>query len=234
MQRYDAETNERESLKPPESDEVVIERVRGGDTRSYETIMRRYNQRLFRAARSILLDDDVAQDAVQEAYVSAYYKLDKYSPTGSFGAWLTRIAVNEALMIRRKNLKYQRMNGYEDNAEDRGPGHSLSAPGLDPADGVVNGELVQMIESAVDRLPDDFRTVFVLRAIHQLSVKETANCLDIKEATVKSRFHRARHLMQTMLNHEFDVAGLHAFEFAGKRCDAIVDRVLERLESDST
>lgn len=212
-------------------DEVAIERIRGGDTGSYEIIMRRYNQRLFRVARSILQDDDSAQDAVQEAYVSAFYKLDRFASTGSFGAWLTRIAVNEALMIKRKDRKHE-MHRDAGNLEDLAPGDQAVALRMDPADAVASGEVAQLIEEAVDQLPDDFRSVFVLRAIQQLSVKETAKSLDIKEATVKTRFHRARNLMQETLNRHMDTAGLRAFEFAGKRCDGMVVTVLKRLKSD--
>lgn len=208
--------------------EVAIERVRGGDTRAYEIIMRRHNQRLFRVARSILQDDDAAQDAVQEAYVSAFYKLDRYAPTGSFGAWLTRIAINEALMIKRKDRKHEKLpdTGHDDGAAGD---YETVAPNANPIDAAANVELAGLIEQAVDRLPEDFRTVFVLRAIEQLSVQETAESLDINPATVKTRFHRARSLMQEALNQHLDTAGPNAFEFAGKRCDRLVEKVLERL-----
>lgn len=212
-------------------DEVAIERIRGGDTRSYEIIMRRYNQRLFRVARSILKDDDAAQDAVQEAYVSAFYKMDRYAPTGSFGAWLTRIAINEALMIKRKDRKHGKQpdTGNDDGVVGE---YESVAPSANPSNAAANGERAGLIEQAVDQLPEDFRTVFVMRAIEQLSVQETAASLDINPATVKTRFHRARSLMQAALNRHLDSAGLNTFEFAGRRCDRLVAKVLERLEAE--
>ncbi|TCK17710.1 RNA polymerase sigma-70 factor (ECF subfamily) [Thiogranum longum] len=209
-------------------DEVAIERVRGGDAQAYEIIMRRYNQRLYRVARSILRDDDAAQDAVQEAYVSAFYKLEHYAPTGSFAAWLTRIAVNEALMIKRKDRKYEKHSSSM-NMEDHQSDDQMAASRTDPASVAANGELGLLLEAAVDQLPADFRTVFVLRAIQQLNVRETSESLGIKEATVKTRYHRARGLMQEILNQYMEAAGLQVYEFAGKRCDAMVMNVLNRL-----
>ena len=205
-------------------DEVVIKRIHDGDTRAYEIIMRRYNQRLFRAARSILKDDDAAQDAVQEAYIAASLKLDSYRSSGSFGAWLTRITVNEALMIKRKPDN-RVADGNRHNAHD-----GVAAAHSDPVESVANRQLAGLIEIAVDRLPGEFRSVFMLRAVQQLSVKETADSLGIPQATVKTRFHRARNLMQEQLNVHIQSAGLHVFEFAGRRCDRIVRVVLERLD----
>lgn len=209
----------------PLTDEAIVERVRSGDTAAYELVMRRYNQRLYRVARSILRNPDDAEDAVQEAYVRAYFKLDSYIPGSMFGAWLTRIAINEALMIKRKRGKTEQ---HDDNVEH------LVATSAGPAEMSANRQLAELIENAMDRLPSDFRTVFMLRAVQQLSVQETAACLDIPQATVKTRFHRARNLMQQMLNVDIESAGLHAFDFAGHRCDCIVKTVFERLRLAET
>lgn len=205
------------------ADEAVIERIRQGDTEAYEIIMRRYNQRLYRAARSILQDEDTAQDAVQEAYISAFYKLDSYKPGGSFAAWLTRITVNEALMIKRN--PDTRVAGRSDNMSN----DTLNASHTNPSELLSNKELASLIESAIDVLPDNFRSVFVLRAIQQLNVQETAVSLDIPEATVKTRYHRARKLMQAKLDQDIQAASLQVYEFAGRRCDQIVQTVLTRL-----
>lgn len=211
---------------PQDADHLTIARIRAGDTGAYADIMRRYNQRLFRVARSILLDDDAAQDAMQEAYVNAYFKLDKYAPTGSFGAWLTRITVNEALMMKRKDRRIDHDSAA--NPADRDP--ERAAPRADPADRAANRELAGLIETAVDTLPEDFRTVFVLRALQQLSVHDTAASLGINEATVKTRLYRARALMQKQLDKHIAAAGMAVFEFAGRRCDNMVSGVLKRLE----
>jgi len=206
------------------SDEAVLARVRAGDVQAYEIIIRRYNRRLFRVTRSILRDDDAAQDAMQDAYVRAFTRLASFRAPGSFGAWLTRIAVNEALMSKRKDRRYTPLADDED--EDAAP---MPVRTETPEDLAAGGELRHLIEAAVDRLPHGFRTVFVLRAIEQLSVDETAVCLDIEPATVKTRFHRARGLMQQALRGHIEAAGLKAFDFDGPRCDRIVAAVLERL-----
>ena len=146
-----------------------------------------------------------------------------FTPHGSFGAWLTRITINEALMIKRKPD-----NRVADNPTNI-DNEELTAPNANPADTVSNKELAGLIEAAIDVLPATFRSVFVLRAVQQLSVRETAESLDIPEATVKTRFHRARCLMQENLNHSIEEIGLHAFEFAGQRCDRIVYSVLTRI-----
>lgn len=216
---------EERTLEPAAlTDEAVVQRVRAGETAAYEILMRRYNQRLFRAARSILQDDDEAQDAVQEAYVRAYYQLDRYTPAPSFGAWLTRIAVNEALMSKRR----QRKNSSRFAHASDGP-----APALDrrhePAELLARGQLSGVIEGAIDRLPQEFRTVFVLRAVQELSVQETAASLGVPENTVKTRFHRARKLMQEMLETDLTAAERQAFQFAGARCDRMVEIVLARI-----
>lgn len=215
-----AQTGFGDSLAPVHTDEALVARLRAGETSAFELLMRRHNQRLYRLARSILRDPDDAQDAVQEAYVRAYFKLDSYVESGSFGAWLSRITMNEALMIRRRR---RQPNDDAMNID------LLVAPERGPGELHANRELAGLIESAVDRLPVEFRTVFMLRAIQQLSVEETSVSLDIPGATVKTRLHRARKLMRRMLEAHIDEAGLEAFEFAGRRCDRIVARVMQRI-----
>jgi len=220
----ESEPTTTDEKKLQQSELTAIENVRRGRIDDYEVIMRRYNQRLFRTARSILKDNDAAQDAVQEAYISAFYKLDSFAATGSFGAWLTRITVNEALMMKRK--PDNRVADQLDNIDST----ILKATSTNPEEHLANDELHGLIESAIDTLPDNFRSVFVLRAVQQLSIRETADSLDIPEATVKTRFHRARNLLQEQLDQVIQEAGMHAFEFAGARCDRIVSNVLNRLK----
>ncbi len=209
------------------SDEALVARMRAGAANAYEIMLRRYNRRLFRVTRSILRDDDDAQDAMQEAYVRAFMNLDDYRTPGNFGAWLTRIAVNEALMKKRSDKRFVRHDMTPPHDEDDSV--EQPAPGAGTEALAASGELRHLIEVAVDRLPESFRTVFVLRAIEQLSVEETAACLDIPVPTVKTRFHRARGLMQQTLAHYVEAAGPSAFDFAGPRCDRMVARVLARL-----
>ena len=155
------------------TDEMVIDNIRQGSINDYEIIMRRYNQQMFRIARSILGDDDSAQDAMQQAYISAFYNLDSYIPHGCFAAWLSRITLNESLMIKRKPDNRKRamdINYINDN---------LTTTENEPSSVYANQELATLIEHAIDDLPQDFRLVFILRSIQQLSTQETAASLDI-------------------------------------------------------
>lgn len=207
------------------TDMDAIQQVRSGNTNMFEVIMRRYNQRLYRIARSILKEDDLAQDAIQQAYISAYLNLDSYLPKCSFGAWLTRITINEALMIKRKpDNRTETMKELFN--EDK-----LSSSHKDPAIEHANKELATLIESAIEQLPEEFRYVFILRKIQQLSTKETADSLNINEVTVKTRLHRARNMMQETLNQHIEQAGMSVYEFAGQRCDNIVKNILNTLDS---
>lgn len=217
-------------LKPPPStpsagdvdDHTLVARVVAGDTDAFEQIMRRHNQRLFRIARSITRDPHSAEDALQNAYVRAYYKLPEYRPSGNFGAWLSRITVNEALMLKR--------NKHEQTNVDDGQLESLAGPrDAEPAEAVANSQLGMLLECAIDKLPEHFRTVFVLRAIEHLSVADTAASLDLPAATVKTRYFRARQLLRKNVEHAVVANTAEVFEFAGARCDATCAGVFQRL-----
>jgi RNA polymerase sigma-70 factor (ECF subfamily) len=204
-------------------DLLLVERARGKDSRAFEALMRRYNRRLFRIARSILRDNDAADDAVQEAHIRAFTNLDRYEPTGKFGAWLARLAFNEALMIRRRSRT------------DTVPLDQVDASGLAAA--AADAEQLdavqtrQLLEQAVDSLPEVFRTVFVLRVVEQLSGVETAACLGINETTVRTRLFRAQQRLRTDLARRLRAERANVFEFDNDRCDRIVARVLERMST---
>jgi RNA polymerase sigma-70 factor, ECF subfamily len=199
--------------------------VRAGDVEGFECIMRRYNQRLYRTARSILRDEREAEDVVQETYVRAYAQLHQFAGRAAFSTWLTRIAVHEALGRARQRGRFPLL-GDTDPDEVR-------MPSLWPASRVeeetASRELAAVLEASIDELPDAFRTVFVLREVEELSTAETAALLDLREVTVKTRLHRARALLRKGLE-----AGLRdAYPFGNARCDCIVSAVLERIGSPS-
>src|SRR5215831_2934355 len=177
-------------------DLLLVERARGRDSRAFEALMRRYNRRLFRIARSILRDNAAAEDAVQEAHLRAFTNLDRYEPTGKFGAWLARLAFNEALMIRRRVRPDTVSLEQVDEATLRHAATSGSSAEIDQLDAV---QTRQLLEHAVDSLPEVFRTVFVLRVVEQLSGVETAACLGINETTVRTRLFRAQQRLRTDL-----------------------------------
>jgi RNA polymerase sigma-70 factor (ECF subfamily) len=202
-------------------DAEVVGRVLAGDSALFELVMRRYNRLLFRLARGIVRDDDEARDVVQAAYVRAYYHLAQFRGPAGFKAWLARITVNEALgRVRR--------------APPPVPGdpHVSTLPDLaedEPERAAAGRDLLRILQSAIDRLPGDFRQVFMLRGVEQLSVAETAELLDLNPATVKTRFHRARRMLQQALQSQLDDVVRDTFPLGGLRCDAIVDSVLARI-----
>jgi RNA polymerase sigma-70 factor (ECF subfamily) len=208
------------------TDQEVIERVKAGDTALYEIIMRRYNQRLYRVARAILRDDDEAEDVIQDAYVGAYQHLDQFAGEAPFSSWLTSIAVHEALRRLRLHSRNRQM---EDLEYDEEGSMSIVETSLDPEQRASFGELGQLLEEAVLDLPDQYRTVIMLRDIEELSTAETAAVLDLTEQNVKVRLHRGRAMMRERLFARVGVGGKNAFPFMGNRCDRIVLGVFARL-----
>ena len=194
--------------------------------------MRRHNRRLFRLARSLVGRDHEAEDVLQEAYVRAYTRLDDLASGDALAGWLARIVANEALgrlraAARVVSLEEFRAKAAMDHEDDTDRGPASDQP--DPERLAASGELRRLLEVAVDALPEEFRTVFVLREVEGLSTAETAAYLAIRPETVKTRLHRARRQLQEALGVELLAASPSLFEFQGRRCDRIVSRVLGRL-----
>jgi RNA polymerase sigma-70 factor (ECF subfamily) len=206
-------------------DARLLELARKNERGAFEALMRRYNRRLFRVARSVLRNDAAAEDAVQEAYIRAFLHLHRYRPTGSFDAWLTRIALNEALMNRRKARAEVSLDDVEEHVliDHRLPEPELASEGVDAR------YARRILEQAVDALPEHYRTVFVLRAVEQLSINNTAACLGLSTATVKTRLHRALRRLRAELARRLGRERISIFDFDGVRCDRIVAAVLARL-----
>jgi RNA polymerase sigma-70 factor (ECF subfamily) len=219
---------------PEEGDLALAQRVAAGDLNAFETIMRRHNRMLYRAARSILRDDAEAEDCLQSAYLLAYQSIRTFAGQAKLSTWLARIVINEALGRKRRTARRGvviPLDGAMD-AEPHAPA-ALTADMPGPEIEAMRHELGSLIERRVDALPEAFRAVFVLRALEELSVEETAGLLGIPEATVRTRYFRARSLLRESLAREVDVALDEAFAFAGARCDRTVATVLERLGSPS-
>jgi RNA polymerase sigma-70 factor, ECF subfamily len=207
-------------------DLLLVERARGKEIRAFETLMRRYNQRLFRIARSIVADRDIAETVVQEAYLLAFSDIERYEPTGKFGAWLARLAFNQALALRRT------VRPGAIAAESSSPELDLS--GSSPAEGPTDTRASrQVLEQAIDALPEVFRTVFVLRAIEGISGIETAACLGINETTVRTRLYRAQRRLRIDWTQHAPSERSELFELTSTRGDHIVNRVLGRLNGAS-
>jgi RNA polymerase sigma-70 factor (ECF subfamily) len=212
----------------------LVELARGGGENAIRTLIKRNNRRLFRVARAVVHNDDEAEDIVQETYVRAFTKLNTFRGDSSFATWLTRIALNEALGRARRRRPRAALTELDTIAADHNGGRvimfptSLTPPGADAELG--RRQVRELLELAVDELPDPFRIVFVLRDIEELSTEETASQLSLKPETVKTRLHRARRLMRVALEKRLSASFSELFPFDGARCVRMADRVVERLQ----
>jgi RNA polymerase sigma-70 factor (ECF subfamily) len=199
--------------------------------------MRRHNQLLYRTARSILRDDAEAEDALQDAYLQAYRAIGQFRADAKLATWLTRIVINEAIARSRKSSRRAeiiRLGG--DKEWDNQAAEENMTEGIpeQPECAASRAETRRLLERKIDELPDAFRTVFVMRAVEDMTVEEVAVRLEIPEATVRTRFFRARSLLREALSREMDFALEEVFSFAGARCDRIVAGVLSRLADSSS
>jgi len=217
----------------PEEDLDLARRIGARDERAFEAVMRAHNRMLFRLARSILRDDAEAEDALQEAYLAAYRGIGSFRGGAKLSTWLARIVINEAYARLRKRPRAASVIPLESAARSGEHGASRSEEGTmadetaeRPEAAAMRAELRRMLERRIDELPEQFRTVFVLREVEELSVEETAACLDLPPATVRTRAFRARALLREALARGIDAATVEAFGFAGERCDRIVANVL--------
>jgi len=211
------------------SDEAVVERVRAGETALFEIIMRRYNQRLYRVARGILRNDAEAEDVMQDAYVRAYQYLYQFEGRAKFSTWLTRIAVHEALARSQRQARYSEIDSMADHNGDSLPFLASRAPS--PEHDASAAELRGLLEKAIAGLPDNYRTVLMLRDVEEMSTSETADCLSISEENVKVRLHRARAILRRELYGRTGAASASAFRFEAPRCDRVVRHVMARLRA---
>lgn len=220
-----------EAVPTLSTDADLIERVRAGDRVATEALVRRYNRVLYRTARAILRDDTEAEDVVQETYIRALRGLEGFRGESSLGTWLTRIVANEALMRRRRLARYAQVVPIDADAQERLE-ETVADEDAGPEGEAMRSEMRRALESGIDALPDLYRAVFVLRAVEELTVEETAAALDLPEATVRTRFFRARGLLRGALEKQLDRALGEAFSFDGARCDRIVARVLAALAKE--
>lgn len=212
------------------SDEDVITRVMNGEKSAYELIMRKYNQRLFRIARSYITNEDEIEDVIQEAYIKAYEQMPRFEKRSSFSTWLFRIVINEALARVKQQKRFTSISyDLPNNAGNvRELPIELQAKET-PIGKLMNTELKDILEKAVDCLPDKYRSVFVMREVEGMSVAETSESLRITETNVKVRLNRAKEMLQETIGGFYHDAGV--FHFNLVRCDRIVNNVLQRLDA---
>jgi RNA polymerase sigma-70 factor (ECF subfamily) len=209
----------------------LVRRVRVRDEPAIRAIIQRHNRRLYRIARGILRDDSEAEDAVQETYLKAFSRFDEFRGDAGVGTWLCRIVMNESL----GRLRRRRPTVDCDTMDERGTGTAevirlpFAAARPDPERATAQRQIQQLLEHAIDELPEDFRMVLVARVIEEMSVEETAVLLDIRPETVKARLHRARHRLRTSLEGRIGPVLKDVFPFEDPRCERIADNVVRQL-----
>lgn len=216
------------ALPAATTESELIARAKARDEVAIRAILQANNRRLFRIARGILRNDSEAEDVVQEAYVRALTHLDGFRGESSLSTWLSRIAMNEAmgrLRGRRPSLDLDSLL-QESLAAQIIPFPTVVS---DPEKSMAQRQIQEVVEHAIDRLPEPFRLVFITRVMEEMTVEETAELLGIKPETVKTRLHRARALLRQNVEKEIGPVILDAFPFAGRRCEHLTDAVLKRL-----
>src|SRR5260370_9693021 len=215
------------------ADEEIVRRVLQGDLVLFELLMRRHNQRLYRAIRSILRDDSESEDVMQEAYVRAYEHLAQFEGRAKFSTWLTRIAVNEAHKRLGASGRLDPIDEeqYEGEVGTMPAFHSNSPS---PEASASRSELRDLLEEAVLALPYAYRAVIVLRDVEEMSTAETAEVLSLSDANVKVRLHRAHELLRAELFARAGANCTQAFVYQATRCDRVVRAVFARLDLGKT
>lgn len=212
------------------SDEEIVKRVLGGEIDSYEILMRRYNQRLFRIGHAYLKDEDEIEDSIQSAYLKAYEQLKNFQHRSGFSTWLIRIFINEMLARMKKK---ERFRNYIDSVSNESKVYDTSDPGgpvmSNPYNSTINNELKNILEKAVSELPEKYRTVFIMREIEEMSLSEISKCLGISEVNVKVRVSRAKHFLRESLSGYYHNRDIYSFHLS--KCSRIVDNVLNSIKT---
>jgi RNA polymerase sigma-70 factor (ECF subfamily) len=212
-----------------QTDDQLVERVKQGDLTAFELLVRRHNQRLYRAIRSVLRTGEEVEDAMQESYFAALKHIDQFEGRAQFGTWLLKIGINEArARVRRRG----RLVALDDLPEGAGTNATSAIAEQDPVrtpeQQVGSHEIIAVVEAAIDRLPDDYRQVLVLRMVDSLDTAETAEVLGLGEAAVRQRLHRAREMLEKDVERRVGSVLQTAFGFLGGSCDRIVAEVMRR------
>lgn len=209
-------------------DTELIEKILAGEKKFFEIIMRRYNPRLFRIGRSVIKNDDEVEDILQDTYMKVYENLERFEHRSSFSTWLIRILLNTAF-ARKSKIDKTEYEGFDldGNHETNFTNKPEQTEMKTPEKNFINNELKTYLESAVDNLPQIYRTVFMMREIEKMDVQETSQCLNISESNVKVRLNRAKEMLRENLSQIYSSAEI--FQFMGERCDRIVEKVMGKI-----
>jgi RNA polymerase sigma-70 factor, ECF subfamily len=214
------------------SDSDLLARAQQGDATAFRALIRRHDKYLYRVARSVLPNDEEAEDVIQETFIRAYTALADFRGDASLRTWLTRITLNEAARRRKRQratVDLAALQAAQERNARSAHAQSLTAPDRDPERTAAQNQIRKMLEKAIDDLPATFRTVFILRDVEDVSIKEAAQLLGLREETVKTRLHRARRMLRETLGEQLSSALKDVFPFDRPRCDALVQRMLDRF-----
>ncbi|HEY0885857.1 MAG TPA: RNA polymerase sigma factor [Ramlibacter sp.] len=214
------------------SDRQLALSAASGNALAFETIVRRHNRLLFRTARGVVADDAEAQDVVQETYLRAFTNLHAFRGDSALGTWLARIAINVALSAQRTKGRLVQLEAGDDDGDAPEPEDAMPAQTTDddaPDAAAHRLEIRALLQASIAELPPIYRTVFMLRAVEELSVAEAAFCLGVSEDVVKTRFLRARAMLRERLAVRVESSAAETFAFAGERCDAVLAHVMAEL-----
>ena len=202
------------------SDEEIVTQILNGEKYLYETLIRKYNVRLYRISLSIVNDDSVVEDIMQTAYLNAYLNLAGFKNKSSFSTWLTKILINESLLYKKRKIRLDQI--LIEKQETRY--HSET-----PLKGLMNSELKTLLEKTIASLPEKYRLVFVMREVEEMSIEETMASLNLTESTVKVRLNRAKEMLRNNLSNYYRSLGPDDFHLS--RCDRVVDYVMTQIKN---
>lgn len=208
------------------TDAEAISRTLKGETSAYEVIIRRYNSYLYRIGRSYGYNHADTEDLMQETYVNAYVHLNSFENRSSFKTWIVRIMLNECYHKKQK-FSFQKEISMQDGIEEKSV-PMFSNTHTDTGKTVDNSELKQVLENAVQHIPEDYRMVFTLRELNGMSVNETAETLHISESNVKVRLNRAKGMLRNEIRKTYSPGEI--FEFNLIYCDGMVEKVMKKIQ----
>jgi RNA polymerase sigma-70 factor (ECF subfamily) len=215
------------------TDMALVARAMAREAGACRLLIKTYNQRLYRLARSIVRNNVEAEDVLQEAYMRAFAHLESFRGDAALSTWLSRIVINEALGRLRKRRRAAAAEIPDGRREGNGGADIIPFPLVsseaDPERTMAQRQILNLVERATDDLPEIYRTVFVARVIEGLSMEETSDLLGIKPETVKTRLFRARRLVREAIEKEVGPVLMDAFPFAGRRCERLTRAVMLRL-----
>jgi RNA polymerase sigma-70 factor, ECF subfamily len=214
------------------SDGELLELARQGHPDAFSALIRRHDRYLYRVARSVLQDDDEAEDVVQQTFLQAYISFVDFRGEANLRTWLTRIALNDALQRRRRRRTTVELSRL-DTARERIRSDTLLSPlaNSTPEHATARSQIREILQRAIDDLPPAFRTVLIMRDVEEATVDETANVLGVKSETVRTRLHRARRMLRDRLGEQFAAVLKDVFPFERPRCDALVRKLLLGVSS---